>query len=433
MGKKEQKINPILGRDEKTVDLIKFNIKTEQEQYAEIEKVLKDIYQADLEVSKKHIYKVIKLTCNPKNDYIFLPYSLKASKEKLSLKFKVESKKQIGKNWFVFSVWLFIFALAGATYAGFAYLSVADLNKDIDGDGIPDINIDINKDNIADINIDIDGDKKPDLNIDYKGNRKARFNIDTDLDGVADKNFVNDASGGKCSLCKINCDINGDGWPDMNFDIDGDGTADLDIDIDADCSPDLNLDLNGDEICDLFCDTDGDGKCDNKCDKSEVQIEEPPKGSGGSGSTGSVGNPDIETSTPYIVIRYTDGETISVSGLLPNDQELVPGYIPGEIPIKEFTVENLSDYPMLYTLRWKVLSNNFVTNNLKYNVIGSNGAPNINDLTIPKTTGTIIKENIYIPPRVIQKYRIEIYLQGTGEPQNEDQGRTFMGSLEIAI
>ena len=29
-------------------DLIKFNIKSEQEQYAEIEKVLKDIYQEDV-------------------------------------------------------------------------------------------------------------------------------------------------------------------------------------------------------------------------------------------------------------------------------------------------------------------------------------------------------------------------------------------------
>ena len=163
MRKKEQKINPIIGRADKTLDLIKFNIKSEKEQYAEIERLLKEIYQSDMEVNNKHVYKCIKLTCNPKNDYIFLPHNLKVSKEKLLLKFTIEQKKPISSGWVMFSVWLFLFALIGATYAGFAYFSVADLNKDIDGDGIADINVDINHDKIADINIDIDGDGKADL------------------------------------------------------------------------------------------------------------------------------------------------------------------------------------------------------------------------------------------------------------------------------
>ncbi|MDD2505147.1 MAG: hypothetical protein PHF21_02605, partial [Bacilli bacterium] len=232
MSKDKEKINPIAGRDGQVIDLIKFNIKTEQEQFNEIETILKNIYQSDLDVNKKHVYKCIKLTCNPKNDFIFLPHNLKVSKEKLTLKFSVEAKKTIGFGWLMFSIWLFIFALIGATYAGFIYLNAANLNKDIDGDGIPDINIDINNDGIADINIDVNNDNIPDLNIDYKGNRKARFNIDTNGDGKADFNLINDATGEKCSTCLINCDTTGDGWPNINIDIDGDGKADLDIDTD---------------------------------------------------------------------------------------------------------------------------------------------------------------------------------------------------------
>ncbi len=431
MRKKEVKTNPIIGRADKSIDLTKFNIKSEQEQYNEIEAVLKEIYQSDLDVNKKHVYKCIKLTWNPKDDYIYLPHNLKIFKDRLTLKFTIEPKKTIGRGWIIFSVWIFLFALIGATYAGYTYLSIAHLNKDIDGDGISDINIDINHDRIADINIDTNGDNKPDLNIDYKGNRKARFNIDTDGDGNPDFNLVNDATGGKCSTCKINCDVDGDGWPDINIDIDGDGTPDLDLDTDGDCAPDLNLDLNGDEKCDIFCDVDGDGTCDVNCSKPDDPFD--PEDSKGTGSSSITGNPDIETSTPYILIEYTDGETINVTGLLPEDQYLIPGYVQSEKPIKEFTVENLSDYPMMYTLRWNVSSNNFTSNNLKYNLIGTNGAPSLNEQTIPKANGEIVTRNILIPPRVIHKYTIEIYLKGTGQPQNEDQGRVFIGHLEIIL
>lgn len=437
MRKKEAKINPIIGRAGQTIDLIKFNIKTEQEQYDEIEKILKEIYQTDLEVNKKHVHKCIKLTCNPKNDYVFLPHNLKVSKEKLLLKFTVEPKKSVGFGWVMFSIWLFLFALVAATYAGFAYMSVAHLNKDIDGDGIPDINIDINRDNIADINIDINNDDKPDLNIDYKGNRKARFNLDNDDDNEPDFNLVNPALGDSCSVCSVNCDINGDGWPDINIDIDGDGTPDLDIDTDGDCIPDLNLDLDGDEKCDLFCDTDGDGICDTNCTKPAPPEDEDPDEDEddpiGTGSSIVTGEPDVETSTPYILIHYSDGETINVTGLLPEDQNLIPGYVPSDKPFKEFTVENLSDYPMVYNLRWKVIDNTFTTTNLKYNLIGTNGAPNIAGATIPKVTGEMVETNIFIPPRVIQKYTVEIYLHGIGAPQNEDQGRKFIGYLEITL
>ena len=303
--------------------------------------------------------------------------------------------------------------------------SKANLNKDIDGDGIPDINIDINGDGIADINIDLDGDNIPDVNIDYKGNRKAVFNVDTNGDGKADTNFVNDATNGK--KCSINCDLDGDGWPDINIDLDGDGIPDVDIDTDGDGIPDLNLDLDGDGICDLMCDTNGDGICDEKCIKTP-DYKEDHKNTGSSIHTGQ-GN--VEASTPYLLINYNDGVTVNVKGLLPDDQLLVPGY-DLEKPIKEFTIENLSDYPIYYAIKWNVKSNTFITNNLEYKIVGSNGAPTISARSVPKKSTQIV-EKILIMPRVSQKFRVEINLKGTGTPQNEDQGKQFIGQIDIEL
>ncbi len=122
-----------------------------------------------------------------------------------------------------------------------------DYNIDLNGDGIVDINIikdsnsnkkscdvncDINKDTIPETNIDTNNDGKPDVNltegddfikpvynIDYKNNLIPTFNV---LENGQVRNPVNDASEGK--TCKVNCDINKDGWPEYNIDIKGDGS-----------------------------------------------------------------------------------------------------------------------------------------------------------------------------------------------------------------
>ncbi|MDD2409125.1 MAG: hypothetical protein PHD03_00160 [Bacilli bacterium] len=422
--KKEPKANPILGRTGQSIDLVKFNIKNEQDQFTEIEKILKEIYQDNLKISRKYILKCLKLTWTVNDNYIFLPYNLKVSREKFTLKFDVQPKKGISFGWIIFAIWLFIFSIIGATYAGFAYLSIANLNKDIDGDGIADINIDINNDKLAEINIDINNDDIPDLNIDYKGNRRAVFNIDTDGDEKANYNLINDATGGKS--CSINCDLKGDGWPDINLDLDGDGIIDTDMDTDNDKVPDLNLDVNGDGLCDIMCDTNGDGVCDVKCIKAE-EFNKDIK----TGTSTQTGSSNIETSTPYLLINYNDGITVNVRGLLPDDQPETFG-LPVLKPVKEFTVENLSDYPIYYGVRWNVYTNTFVTNNLKYTIKGTNGAPNLEPTTMPLTSKSIY-ERVLIMPRVSQKFKVEINLQGTGVPQNDDQGKVFIGHIEIDL
>lgn len=418
---KKKKENPLRTFSGTTIDLAKFNLETDKKQYEIIETTLKDIYKDDLEVTKKHVRKVINLTYNPKDDYIYLPYDLKVSKEKLELNFRFD-KKVIGFGWILFGLWLLLFALIGASYYGIRYINMVNLNKDIDGDGIADINIDINNDGKAEINVDTNGNNKPDLNVDYKGNRKAVFNIDTDDDGKPDSNLINDASTSeKRKVCTINCDINGDGWPDLNLDLDGDGKPDLDIDTDGDGNADLNLDLNGDGVCDIMCDLDGDDNCDSACIK-------PPKDNEiNTGTSTITGDPGTGTSTPQLLLRFDDGVTVNVNSIFPDDQPNMENQVK---PYKEFTVENLSDYTMYYTLGLEVVENTFVTNNFKYRLTGTNGGISIDYTTAP-TKDITLGERIAIPARTIQKYRLEFNLVGINAPQNIDQSKRFKANVKI--
>jgi hypothetical protein len=348
-----------------------------------------------------------------------LPHDLKVSKEKLDLKFNVV-KRPIGTGWIIFAVWLLIFSIVCATYFGVRYVSLSYLNKDIDGDGIADVNIDINNDNKADINISGKKSNKPYLNIDYKGNRRAVFNIDLNGDGEPNSNLVNDATDNK--ECSINCDIDGDGWPDLNIDLDGDGVADTDIDTDGDGVADLNLDLNGDGVCDIMCDTDNDNVCDVNCIKTVYNGL-------GTGSSTSTGNPNTESGSTMLVINYVDGETVSVSNLVPDDQPLLNGETITR-PYKTFTIENLSDYSLEYSLKWNISYNTFVSNNFQYKVTSTNGGANLGYQTVPKTNEYIV-ERVTIPARTSQKYTIEFNLKGTGSSQNEDQSKTFRALIEV--
>lgn len=416
-----RKENPIASFGGKTIDLVKFNVESEERQYEIIEEALNEIYEDNLKVTKKHVMKVIRLTLNPKDDYTYLPYNLKVNKQKLELIFEVNNKR-VGILPIILALVLLLFALIGATYAGIRYLSLADLNKDIDGDGIADINIDINNDNRAEINVDTNGDDRPDLNIDYKGNRRSVFNIDTDGDGTKDSNLVNDATDGK--VCAINCDIDGDGWPDRNLDLDGDGVVDSDVDTDGDGVVDLNIDINGDGVCDIMCDNDHDGLCDENCISASIPGKE-------NGSSTASGDPNIEAATPILLINFVDGITVNVTKLFPDDQPYI-GDDQKVKPYKTFTVENMSDYPVNYSLRWEITYNTFITSNFKYQVEATNGGKTLGYTTVPKTDDYIVRD-VTIPARTTQKYTITFNLVGTNTPQNEDQGKVFQGTIKIEI
>ena len=417
----KQKENPIKDFPGKEIDLTKFNLLSDKAQYDEIKKVLEDIYKDNLKVNRKHVMKVISLTLSTTDDYIYLPHNLKVTKQKLTLKFEVANKKGVGIGLLLLAFWGLIFSIVGASYAGVYYWSIKDLNKDIDGDGIADINIDIDGDKKADINIDTDKDNKPNLNIDYKGNRKSMFNIDYDGDGKPDYNLVTDVTQ-EGAVCEINCDINGDGWPDLNIDIDGDGTPDLDIDTNNDGIPDLNLDVDGDGKCDIMCDTDGDGKPDKNL------IESPIGGGKHNGSSTTTGTPDTDQETASLILRFVDGETLSIEGIMPDDQ---PNY---EVirPYKTFTVENLSNVDLTYSIIMQVGLNTFTTNNFKYKLDATNGVPSFGYTVAPKVNAYLVKD-VRIAKKTTQRYRVTFNLEGTNSPQNEDQGKKFTATFKIEV
>lgn len=417
----KQKENPIKDFPGKEIDLTKFNLLSDKAQYDEIKKILEDIYKDNLKVNRKHVMKVISLTLSTTDDYIYLPHNLKVTKQKLTLKFEVEDKKGVGIGLLLLAFWGLIFSIVGASYAGVYYWSIKDLNKDIDGDGIADINVDIDGDKKADINIDTDKDNKPNLNIDYKGNRKSMFNIDYDGDGKPDYNLVTDVTQ-EGAVCEINCDTNGDGWPDLNIDIDGDGKPDLDIDTNNDGIPDLNLDVDGDGKCDIMCDTDGDGVPDKNL------IESPIGGGKHNGSSTTTGTPDTDQETASLILRFVDGETLSIEGIMPDDQ---PNYTVIR-PYKTFTVENLSNVDLTYSIIMQVGLNTFTTNNFKYKLDATNGVPSFGYTVAPKVNAYLVKD-VRIAKKTTQRYRVTFNLEGTNSPQNEDQGKKFTATFKIEV
>ena len=421
---KKEKINPIASFEGSTIDLTKFNLKTDKEQQEIIENELKKIYKDNLKVTKKHILKVIRLTYNPKDDYTYLPHDLKVSKNKLNLQFEV-SKKKVGTGLIIFLIWLLLFAIIGATYLGFRYLSIATLNKDIDGDGIADLNVDTNDDKKADVNIDTVGDNKPNLNIDYKGRRIAIFNIDKNNEKKPTLNFVNDAnSDEKLKECVINCDTNGDGWPDTNLDLNADGIRDTDIDVDKDGVPDLNLDVNGDGVCDVFCDDDGDEVCDRQC------TYDPYDAIKHSGSSKQNGDPSVEDGSAMLIIEFLEGETYSVDGILPTDQG-----VPSPIPYKKFSVRNLSPYTLNYNLKFEEIVNTFISENFEYMVESTNNGYSAPFRPAPRgdngTTTSLISSGIPIAGNTTQEYTITFRLKGINANQNYDKGRTY--SMKVLV
>ncbi len=392
-----------------------------QEKY--FEDVFDKIYSGkEIESLRKYALRCIKLTCDPKNNRIHLPYGVMVQKKDTELIIKVYQNR----HWFLLLLFitLLFLAILGSSYSWINYSIIKNLNKDIDGDGIADINLDLNNDRIAEINIDTNRNDIPDINIDYKGNRKPVFNIDTNHNGKVDFNLINIDTNhdGKCD---INCDKNKDGWPDINLDLDGDGKVDMEIDTDGDGRADLNFDMDGDMKCDLHCDTTGDLKCDKYCLSSEEVDNVDPSNSG---TSTNVGNNNMTIKAGELVLEYEDDNTVFITDIYPDDQ---PNYTQN-IPTKKFRVTNKSSLYIMYNLRWVVSLNDYVTDNFKYKITSTLNGANFDFRTAPKTTSPVATE-IIIPPFSTQEYSVDFKLQGTGGRQNEDQGKTFSGHLEIYL
>lgn len=420
---KEKKYLVKKNTKSKTINLEEFEKLSVEEQAKYFEDIFKKIYNGiEVESLRKYSLRCIKLTCDPKDNKVHLPYGVLVEKKKDKVIIEVKDNKPL--LLILILGLLLLFALLGASYISINNFIIKDLNKDIDGDGIPDINLDLNEDKIPEINIDTNRNDVPDVNVDFKGNRKPIFNIDTDGDMVPDFNLLNQDTNND-GVCDLNCDLNDDGWPDINYDLDGDGNVDLEEDINEDMLPDLNFDMNNDGVCDLHCDTNNDKICDKYCiPLEEVENIDPTT----NGSSSVVGNDKVNIKADELVLEYEDGDTIYITGLYPDDQ---PGY-QNNNPKKTFKVINKSGLYVMYNLRWVVEENDYESDNFKYKITSTLNGANFDFKTAPKST-SLLASNIIIPPYTTQDYTVEFKLQGVGGNQNYDQGKTFAGYIEIYL
>lgn len=410
---KENKNKEFL-RNKETINTKEFMLLKSGEQDKLITDTLDKIYEGNVEVTKKHLEKVLNVAFDNKDNEIYLPHSLCVKKDGNKLIFAFKKKNTALIILFLLG---FLFIAGFATFTGVQFLAKEKLNIDLNGDGIADLNIDLDDDGLCDINCDTNDDGKPDENIDYRGNRKPTFNV---LVENQEKLFNEMNQMDENGKCKLNCDTNKDGWPDTNIDIDGDGKADLNIDIDNNGLPDLNIDTNGDGVADINIDDDGDGKCDRLC--ASV--------SDNKGGMTTIGGGNVNIDTAALIVAFESGDDINISNLYPDDQN--DPDVNTTVPDVKFTIINTTSKAIHYNLDWIKVENTFTSGNFMTKIFGDNGGYKADWASAP-TTNNRFANNIEIPAYTTQNYVLSFKLRGIGTEQNFDQGKTFKGRVAVDI
>lgn len=410
---KENKNKEFL-RNKETINIKEFMLQKSGEQDKLITDTLDKIYEGNVEVTKKHLEKVLNVAFDNKDNETYLPHSLCVKKDGNKLIFAFKKKNTALIILFLLG---FLFIAGFATFTGVQFLAKEKLNIDLNDDGIADLNIDLDDDGLCDINCDTNDDGKPDKNIDYRGNRKPTFNVLVENKDTLFNEMNQMDENGKC---KLNCDTNNDGWPDTNIDIDGDGKADLNIDIDNNGLPDLNIDTNGDGVADINIDDDGDGKCDRLC--ASV--------SDNKGGMTTIGGGNVNIDTAALIVAFESGDDINISNLYPDDQN--DPDVNTTVPDVKFTIINTTSKAIHYNLDWIKVENTFTSGNFMTKIFGDNGGYKADWASAP-TTNNRFANNIEIPAYTTQNYVLSFKLRGIGTEQNFDQGKIFKGRVAVDI
>lgn len=410
---KENKNKEFL-RNKETINIKEFMLQKSGEQDKLITDTLDKIYEGNVEVTKKHLEKVLNVAFDNKDNETYLPHSLCVKKDGNKLIFAFKKKNTALIILFLLG---FLFIAGFATFTGVQFLAKEKLNIDLNGDGIADLNIDLDDDGLCDINCDTNDDGKPDKNIDYRGNRKQIFNVLVENKDTLFNEMNQMDENGKC---KLNCDTNNDGWPDTNIDIDGDGKADLNIDIDNNGLPDLNIDTNGDGVADINIDDDGDGKCDRLC----AMVSD------NKGGMTTIGGGNVNIDTASLIVAFESGADINVSNLYPDDQN--DPDVNTTVPDVKFTIINTTSKALHYNLDWINVENTFTSGNFMTKIFGDNGGYKADWASAP-TTNNRFANNIEIPAYTTQNYILSFKLRGIGTEQNFDQGKIFKGRVAVDL
>ena len=149
----------------------------------------------------------------------------------------------------------------------------------------------------------------------------------------------------------------------------------------------------------------------------------------------------ILTTYAYFTVDVHEEETSDITLITFNDNtdvifndtsnlSLVNAYT-GEEVIKEFSVTNLSNYPIYYDIVFNNVVNNFSDRNyLVYKVESTNNGAKRIEGVMPREDSFIAK-NIYIAPNSKQEYKMTINFLKKDEDQNIDQNKTFSSNIKI--
>ncbi len=104
---------------------------------------------------------------------------------------------------------------------------------------------------------------------------------------------------------------------------------------------------------------------------------------------------------------------------------------PGATIQTKFTVKNTGTLPVTYGLTMIDVINNFADkNDLVYSVSSTNNGGIKDETVAPDNSGYIINA-IGINPGVTQEYTLTIHFKETADNQNDNQGKTFGGLIQI--
>lgn len=153
--------------------------------------------------------------------------------------------------------------------------------------------------------------------------------------------------------------------------------------------------------------------------------------------TGSENPTSVIVKTATLGITYTNGATISLDGLVPDDPRLYVPADPNYANDKVFTVRNDSTISMTYDIEWDVIQGNAALIDLKYSVTGSSnlgGTPGqkATPAAVPSSLGSSkMITGITILPGETQSYTLHIDFLDTSINQDAQQGLGFIGNISI--
>lgn len=103
----------------------------------------------------------------------------------------------------------------------------------------------------------------------------------------------------------------------------------------------------------------------------------------------------------------------------------------GEEVVKEFSVNNLSNFPIYYDIVFNNVVNNFSDRNyLVYELSSTNDGAKRIEGSMPREDSYIAK-NVFIAPNTKQDYKMIIRFLQKNEDQNIDQNKTFSSNIKI--